>query len=83
MTDRTSRYPVVIHCTRDVSTPNSSMRAGNVIFIAVSMTTPEKERSPVAIKEQIRGPSIFLSKVFCPDAGASSLMMIQSFHPAV
>ena len=56
-----SRYPVVIHCTVDVPTPNSFMSDGNVTFMAVSTTTPENDMSPVATIDIISLASILLS----------------------
>lgn len=43
-----SRYPVVSHCTVEVPMPNSRIRVGKVTFMAVSLTTPENDISPVA-----------------------------------
>ena len=52
-TASTSRYPVVIHCTREVEIPNSFIREGKVTFIAVSITTPVKDSIPAAMIEKI------------------------------
>lgn len=53
ITARTSRYPVVIHCTVDVVIPNSLIRVGKVTFIDVSTMIPQKEVRPVAIIDKI------------------------------
>ena len=52
MMARIKRYEVVIHCTVEVSMENSSINVGNVTFMAVSTTTPEKDIIPVAITER-------------------------------
>ena len=39
---------VVIHCTLEVPMPKWLMRAGKVMFIAVSTITPQKDMMPVA-----------------------------------
>ena len=49
---RIKRYEVVIHCTVEVPIENSSINVGNVTFMAVSTTTPEKDIIPVAITER-------------------------------
>ncbi len=54
----TSRYPVVTHCTVAVSTPNSLMSEGNVMFMAVSTTTPENDMMPQAMTDRIRRASM-------------------------
>lgn len=48
MTAKTSKYAVVIHWTVAVLTPNSSMSAGNVTFMAVSTTTSANDMMPAA-----------------------------------
>ena len=62
MTARISRYPVVIHCTVDVPMPNSFISVGNVTFMAVSTTTPEKDMMPAARIDSTSFASIFFSK---------------------
>ena len=52
MMARIKRYEVVIHCTVEVPIENSSINVGNVTFMAVSTTTPEKDIIPVAITER-------------------------------
>ena len=52
MMARIKRYDVVIHCTVEVPIENSSINVGNVTFMAVSTTTPEKDIIPVATTER-------------------------------
>ena len=44
---------MVIHWTVEVETPNSSMRAGKAMFMAVSTTTPAKDMMPTATNPTI------------------------------
>ena len=53
---------MVTHCTVAVSTPNSLMSEGNVMFIAVSTTTPENDMMPQAMTDKIRRASMRLVK---------------------
>ena len=55
------RYPVVIHCTVAMSTPNWSISVGNVTVRAVSTTTPVKDMSPAAMTDRMSFRSSFLS----------------------
>ena len=64
----TSRYPVVIHCTLAVSTENSAISVGNVMFMAVSTTTPANDMMPQATTDRMRRASTRRSKA--PGAGA-------------
>lgn len=62
--ESTRRYPVVIHCTVAVFTPNCCISVGNVTFIEVATTTPVKDRRPVAMTDRINFKSSFLSNLF-------------------
>lgn len=60
-----SRYPDVIHWTVAVPMPNSFIRVGNVIFIAVSTTTPQKDMIPAATTEKMTCTGIRGAEVWC------------------
>ena len=54
---------MVIHWTVEVETPNSFIRAGKAMFMAVSTTTPAKDMMPTATTARTRRASSLRSKV--------------------